>query len=148
MQILHRDLLLGRDCHDLLREDVERITRNHGLLDQPLLHPLCDHGRLQEICAKLRKDPALRNGAELVARAPDALQSARDRLRRLHLDDKIDSAHVDPELERGRGDEARDLPGLQQLLDLQPLLASERAVVRARDLSLGQFVQAQCEPFG
>ena len=66
--------------------------------------------------------------------AADALQPARDRLRRLDLDHEVDRAHVDAELERRGGDEARDLARLQQLLDLDPLLARERAVVGARDL--------------
>ena len=78
---------------------------------------------------------------ELVARAADALQPARDRLRRLDLDDEVDGAHVDAELERRRRDEARDLARLQQLLDLDALLARERAVVCARDFLLGQLVQ-------
>ena len=47
-----------------------------------------------------------------------------------------------------RGDEARDPPGLQVLLDHHPLLARERAVVGARDLFLGQLVQPQREPLG
>jgi hypothetical protein len=64
------------------------------------------------------------------------LQAARDRLRRLDLDDEVDGAHVDAELERRRGDEARDLASLEELLDLDPLLARERPVVRARDLAL------------
>jgi len=45
-----------------------------------------------------------------------------------------------------RCDEARDLAGLEQLLDLDALLARERPVVRTRDLPLGQLVQAQRQP--
>jgi hypothetical protein len=80
--------------------------------------------------------------------SPDALQAARHRLRRLDLQHQVDGAHVDAELERRRRDEARDLPRLQQLLDLDPLLARERAVVGARDLRLRQLVQAKRKPFG
>ena len=83
-----------------------------------------------------------------MARAADALQAARDRLRRLDLHDEVDRAHVDAELERRRRDEARDPPRLQVLLDLHALLARERAVMRARDLLLGQLVQPQREPLG
>ena len=85
---------------------------------------------------------------EPVPGAADALQAACDRLRRLDLDDEVDRAHVDPELERRGGDEARDLALLEQLLDLDPLLAREGAVVGARDLALGELVQAQGEPLG
>ena len=80
--------------------------------------------------------------------AADALQAARDRLRRLDLDHEVDRAHVDPELEARRRDEARDAPGLQILLDELALLAGERAVVRPRDLLLRELVQAQREPLG
>ena len=83
------------------------------------------------------------------AGAADALQPARDRLRRLDLDHEVDGAHVDAELERRGGDEARDRAALQQLLDLDPLLTRERAVVRARNLFFsGQLVEAQREPLG
>lgn len=37
--------------------------------------------------------------AHLVPGTPDALQAARDRGRCLDLDDEVDLAHVDPELE-------------------------------------------------
>ena len=58
-----------------------------------------------------------------------------DGLGRLDLQHEVDRAHVDPELQRGGGDEARQLARLQQLLDLRALLARERAVVGARDLA-------------
>ena len=73
--------------------------------------------------------------------AADALEPGRDRLRRLDLDDEVDGAHVDSELERGGGDEARDLAALQQLLHLDPLLARERPVVGPGDLALGEVVE-------
>ena len=85
---------------------------------------------------------------ELVAGAADSLQTAGDRLRRLDLDHEVDRAHVDPELERRGGDEARDPARLQILLDEDPLLAREAAVVGAGDLALGELVQAQREPLG
>ena len=69
-----------------------------------------------------------------------------DRLRRLDLQHEVDGAHVDAELERGGRDEARQLAGLQLLLDHEPLLARQRAVVRAGDLLLGELVQPQREP--
>ena len=80
--------------------------------------------------------------------AADALQPARDRLRRLDLHDEVDRAHVDAELERRRRDEARDPPRLQVFLDLHALLARQRAVMRARDLFLRELVQPQREPLG
>ena len=62
--------------------------------------------------------------------------------------DEVDGAHVDAELERRRRHEARQLARLQRLLDDQPLLAGQRAVVRAGERLLGQLVQPQRQPLG
>ena len=159
MELVHGDLVVGADRDDLLREDVERVARDRRLLDRALAHRLRDDGALEQVGAELREDAALRDGAELVARAPDALQPTRHRLRALDLDDEIDGAHVDPELEARRRDEARDATRLQVLLDQDALLARERAVMRARDLleligdaafgvRLGQLVDPEREPLG
>ena len=84
--------------------------------------------------------------------AADPLQPTGDGLRTLDLDHEIDRAHVDPELERRGGDQAGDLPLLQELLDLEALLARHRAVVGARDLDrlvralVRELVEAQGEP--
>ena len=148
VQLGHLDLLVRADGDDLLREHVQRIARNLRLLDRARVHPLRDHGRLEQVGAELREDAPLRDRVERVARAPDPLQAARDRLRRLHLDDEIDGAHVDAELERRRRDEARDAPRLQSPPRSITLLARERAVVRARDLFFRELVQPQREPLG
>ena len=136
VQLADLDLLLRGDGDDLLREHVERVARDHRLLDLAGEHPLGDDRRLEQVGAELREHPPLRDRAELVAGAADALEAAGDRLRRLDLDHEVDRAHVDPELERRGGDQARDLAELEQLLDLDPLLARQRAVVGARDLLL------------
>ena len=68
-----------------------------------------------------------------MAGAADPLEAARDRLRGLDLDDEVDGAHVDAELQRGGRHEAGELAGLEQLLDGQALLVSEGAVVGAGD---------------
>ena len=54
--------------------------------------------------------------SDLVAGAADALHAAGDGGRRLDLDDQIDRAHVDAELERGGGAEGADLSGLETAL--------------------------------
>ena len=148
VQLVDLDLLVGADRDDLLREDVERVARDLRLLDRALAHPLRDDRRLEQVGAELREDAPVRDLAERVAGAADPLQAARDRLRRLDLDHEVDGAHVDPELERRGRDEARDAARLQVLLDLRPLLARERAVVRARDLLLRELVEPQREPLG
>ena len=134
MELVDRDLLVGADRDDLLREDVERVPRDARLLDLALAHRPRDDGGLEKVRPELREDPPLRDGVQLVPGSPDPLEAARDRLRALDLDHEVDGTHVDAELERRRRDEARNLPGFQQLLDDDALLARERAVVRAREL--------------
>src|SRR5579862_4579380 len=102
VQIVDADLLAGGDRNDLLREHVERIPRDARLLDLALAHGAGDDRALEQVGPELREDPALRDRTELVPRPADALQAARDRLRRLDLDHEIDGTHVDAELEARR----------------------------------------------
>ena len=122
------------DRDDLLGEHVERVARDDGGLDQAFVHAPRDDRALEQVAAELREDAPAADLADAVAGAADALQPAGDGLGRLDLQHEVDGAHVDAELERAGGDEAGQLAGLQQLLDLRALLARERAVVGARDL--------------
>ena len=133
---------------ELLRKHVERVPRVARLLDQAFAHPLRDDRGLQQVAAELREDLAAAGLADLVARAPDPLQAARDRARRLDLDHEVDGAHVDAELERRRGDDRPQAPRLQRVLDLGPLLARERAVVRADEVLVGELVEPGGEALG
>ena len=148
VELADLDLLVGHDRDDLLCEDVERVARDLRLLDLAVPHRAGDDCRLEQVGAELREDPPLRDGVQLVAGPADALQPARDRLRRLDLDHQVDRAHVDPELERGRCDEAGDPAGLEILLDEDALLAGEAAVMGPGDLALGELVEAKREPLG
>ena len=154
----------GAHRHDLLGEHVERVARDDGGLDVAVAHAPGHHGALEQVGAELREDAPARDLAHAVPRAPDPLKAGGHRLRRLHLDHQIDGAHVDAELERGRGHETGQLARLEQVLDDQPLLARERAVVGARDVGRGaasarlairalallsrQIVQAHGKPLG
>ena len=80
--------------------------------------------------------------------APDPLHAARDRGRRLDLDDQVDRAHVDAELERARGHERRKPPGLEIVFDPQPLLARDRAMVRVDELFTRELVECAREALG
>src|SRR5262249_2555422 len=119
-----------------------------SLLDLASAHGTGDHRGLEQVAPELREDPTLRDGVQLVARTPDALQAARHRLRALHLNDEVDRAHVDAELERRGGDETWDAARFQQFLDHDALLARQRAVVRTGELFLGQLVDAKREALG
>ena len=159
VEVVDGDLLVRADRDDLLRQHVERVARDRGLLDRALAHRLRHHGALEQVGPELREDPPLGRRTELVARPADPLQAAGHGLRALDLDDEVDRAHVDPELEAGRRDEARDPARLEVLLDEHPLLSCKRAVVRACDLPmlvgyaafgvrLCELVDPQCEPLG
>ena len=68
-------------------------------------------------------------GVVAVVGAADALDEALDVLRRADLDDEVDVAPVDAEVERAGGDDGAELPGDHGGLDLAAGLAGERAVV-------------------
>ncbi len=139
---------MGDDGDDLLGEDVERVAQEAGGLDVALVHGAGDGGAGDEVGAVLGEDDAVRGSADLVAGAADALHAAGDRGRRFDLDDEVDGAHVDAELERGGGDEGADLAGLEQLLDLGALGGGERAVVGAGDGLAGEIVEGAGEALG
>ncbi len=151
MQLVERHAIrLSRDGDgdDLLGQDVERVARHHGRLDQAFVHPPRDDRALQQVAAELREDAPGADPVDAVAGAADALQPARDRLRRLDLQHQVHRAHVDAQLQRARRHQARQLARLQQLLHLRALLARQRAVVGARDVRVGQLVQAQRHALG
>ena len=83
-----------------------------------------------------------------MARAADALHPRRHRGRRLDLHDEIDGAHVDPELEGRGGDDRRQAPRLERILDGDALLARDRAVVGADQLLSRQVVQRRGQALG
>ena len=138
----------GGDGDDLLGEDVERVAGDDCGLDLAVAHPLGDDRALEQVGAELGEDPSAADVADGVPGAADPLQAAGDRLRRLDLDHEVDGAHVDAELEARGRDEAGELAGLQHLLDDEPLLSREAAVVGAGDLLLREVVEPEREPLG
>ena len=119
---------------DLLGEHVERVAQVAGRLDLAVDHPPRDDRRFEQVAAVLREDRALARFADLVAGAADALQAAADRARRLDLDDEVDRAHVDAELEADEWRRCPQLAALQLVLDDHPLLAGQRPVVGLDEL--------------
>ena len=110
------------------------------MLDLAVDHAPRHDRRLDEVAAVLREDRALARLPDRVAGAADALQAAADRARRLDLDDEVDGAHVDAELERRGGDDRPQLAALELIFDDHALLAGERAVVGPEQLGLGRAV--------
>ncbi len=146
-QRVDRELLADGHRNQLLSQDVERVARQHGGLDRAIVHALHDHGGLEQVAAVLGEHHALARLAHLVARPPDALQATGDRGGALDLDHEIDGAHVDPQLEAAGGDERRQPSGLELLLDLEPLLSRDAAVVGTNEVLAGELVEALGQPF-
>ena len=69
---------LGHDRDDVLGEHVERVLRDHRLLDLAAPHTLGDDRALEQVGAELGEDPPLGDGAELVARSTHSLHPTRD----------------------------------------------------------------------
>ncbi len=72
----------------------------------------------------------LRGFVHAVVGATDPLQQARHAFRRADLDDLIDAAPVDAEVERGGRDDRAQLPGGHRRLDAAALLDLQTAVVQ------------------
>ena len=71
----------------------------------------------------------LRRLVETVVGAADSLEQARAALGRAHLDDQVDVAPVDAEIEAGGRDQAAQLARGHRRLDLAPGLDRQAAVV-------------------
>ena len=147
-QVIDRPAVHHGHRDQLLSEDVQRVAGDLGRFDGALVHPAGHDRALEEVAAVLREDDALAGRPDLVAGAADALEAAGDARRALDLDDEVDRAHVDAELEAGRGDQRRQPAGLQLLLDEDPLLARDAAVVGPDELLAGQLVEPLGEPLG
>jgi hypothetical protein len=137
-----------RHRDDLLCHDVERVAWIPRRFDRAIVHRPRDRGAGDQIAAKLRKDHPLADGVRLMAAAPDALQPAGHRRRRLDLDHEIDGAHVDAELERRGGDQRAQRAGLEQVLDFHALRPRNRSVVRPNQDFTRQLVQRAGQALG
>ena len=80
------------------------------------MHAPGDDRRLEQVAAVLGEDlPRLGSPTWWPARPMRC--SPRHRARRLDLDDEVDRAHVDAELEAAGGDEAAQVAALELVLD-------------------------------
>ena len=93
-----------------------------------------------------RKYDAGRDRANVVAGSTDALKSGDDRRRSFHLHYQIDRTHIDPEFERGSGNECPQLAKLQLFFDEGAPVLGERAMVRQHEFAAGKLVQRLCQP--
>src|SRR5262249_50287973 len=99
-------LLLGTGFgDDLLREHVDRLIRHADAIELAVVDRAHHRHAFDQVVACQRKDPALGNALDRVARAPDALQEGGYPVRRRDLADQVDVTDVDAELERRGRDE-------------------------------------------
>ena len=84
----------------------------------------------------------------MVSRPADALDPRGHRGGCLDLDHQVHCAHVDPQLEGGGGDDRRQLPPLELILDLRPRLPGDGAVMGPSDPFPRQLVQRAREALG
>ena len=137
VQVVLGPLLARRLRHDLLRQHVERRDGLHDAVEASPADGPHQRSALDQLVARGGEDAPLRAHAERVSGAADALQERRDATRRPHLAHEVDRADVDAELERGGGDERAQFAVLEPLLQPQPALLGEAAVV-ARDVLLAE----------
>ncbi len=130
VQILDPPLTHPDFGDDLLREHVERRAARPDRVELGAPDRVEQRRALDEVVARQREEPALRQPAEPVARAADALEKSRDRARRAELANEVDVADVDAQFERRGRNERLELAGLEPLLRLEPMLLREAAVVR------------------
>ena len=126
-------VLDARRRDGLLGEDVQGVGDQRGALDGARAHALGGDGGVDELGALDRVDDAVRPPADAVVGAAHALQSGGDRGRGRDLEDQVDGAHVDAQLEGGGGDHAAQPPGLQLALDGEALLLGDGPVVGPGD---------------
>mgnify|MGYP005856572387 CR=1 FL=1 len=127
-QVALRDLARGNLGDHLLRQHVERAPGHDHAVELSRPHGADGGGGLHELVPGERNDDALRGAGEPVARAADPLQQRGQRPGGPEVHDEIHMPDIDAELERGGGDDHRQLPGLQAALGLQPRLAGQAAV--------------------
>src|SRR5690606_1716696 len=166
-EVVDAPIVEGRHGDDLLGEDVEGVAGVAGVLDEAVVHALDDDGGLEEVAPVLGEDTAAAGFADLVAGPADALEASGHRTGGFDLDDEVDRAHVDAELEAAGGDQALEGAGLELVLDEQTALAAQGAVVGLDEVGVlllargaaeavavevltvdGKFVEAGGETFG
>ncbi len=105
-------------------------------LDLAVQHPARDGGGLDHVLAVRGVETPLAGLAHQVARAPHALQALGHRFGGLDLDDQVDRADVNAQLERGGAHQGRQLPRLELALQLEPGLLGDAAVMHADRFAL------------
>ena len=119
------------DRHDVLGEHVERAGAEDLGVELALLDRVEGGARLEIFEAVAGNEDRLARLVEPVVGAADALDQPRRALGRAHLDDEVDVAPVDAEVEAGGADQRAQPARGDRGLDLAPRLDREAAVMDA-----------------
>jgi hypothetical protein len=114
---------------ELLGEDVEGGDGLDDAVEEAAADGADEGGALDELVAGRGEEAAVRTEAEGMAGAADALEEGGDGAGRADLDDEVDGADVDAELQGGRADEGAHLAVLEALLHPEAALTGEAAMV-------------------
>ena len=129
-QLVLVPLAASRLGDDLLRQHVERRGQHVQCIELAAAHAIEQRGALDQLVARLRKEPRLRDAADRVTGSAGALQQRRDGTRRAELAHQVDIADVEPEFERRGSDQHFQLAMLQSLLGIEPRLLRQTPMVR------------------
>src|SRR5579883_186649 len=137
-----------RGGDDLLGEDVERRVGNFETIEFTFADRANERGAFNEFVARGGEEAAFGKGADPMPGAADALKRGRDRSRRSDLDDKIDSADIDSELERSGGDDGFEFAGFEALFGVEPQMPGEAAMMREDGVRAETFRKMMRDAFG
>ena len=91
----------ARSAHNVLGEHIQRSTTNAFAVHLAILNGSFGGAAFQDFKSVGRHEHRLARLIHAVIGAPDPLHQPGGSFRRAHLDDEIDLAPVDPEIERG-----------------------------------------------
>ena len=138
----------GRD--DVLRKHIQSVRWNVHRLYVAIQHSLGHHRRLQQILRMRCVNLCVTRRTNLVARTPNTLQTLSNRLRRLQLHDHVNTADIDPKLQRARTDQRRQSTVFEVILYLTahrvryaPVMRQERTARYPRAV----FTASYCRSF-
>ena len=130
IELVGEERLAAGAAEDVLRQHVERAGAQRRRVLGVVVHRADRGAAFQHLEAVGRNQHAARRLVEPVVGAADALQQARGALRRADIDDEIDVAPVDAEIERGGADHGAQPARGHRVLDLAALRHVERAVMQ------------------
>ena len=130
IKLIAEERLAASAAEHVLRQYVERADAKRRRVLRILGNGVERGAAFEHFEAVRRNKHALRRLVHAVIGAADALQEPRGALRRADIDDQIDVAPVDAEIERGGADHRAQAPGRHRAFDLAPLRHVERTVVQ------------------